>query len=73
MTVSDNFNYEQTKKGSEVHDTGRKVMLFSVPPVKALGQVESKAQAASFSRSPNKPVPTSFNTLFNNLHISITP
>lgn len=34
ITVSDNFNYQQTKKATDIKEKGRKVILFNVPPLK---------------------------------------
>jgi hypothetical protein len=62
VTVSDNLNFEQTKKATEVKDDGRKVLLFTVPPAKILPE-----------NHPNTKTQASFNKIFSNLHISITP
>lgn len=38
VTVNDNFNFNQTKKATDIKELGRKVLLFTVPPVKQPSQ-----------------------------------
>lgn len=59
--MGDNLNYQEVKKASEIKDYGKKVLLFTVPPAKQLPD--------KFSHTSK----SSFNNIFTNLHISITP
>lgn len=64
ITVSDNFNYQETKKASEIAGKGRKVFVFNVPPMKKLAVKDNNAVATTKS--------STFNKIFSNLHIAIT-